>query len=172
MNTLIVYDSQYGNTKNIALAVAKFLPSAKTTKVGEVILSDFEKLDLLIVGSPTQGGQPTKAVQQFLSQLPSNALKGIKVAAFDTRFLESNLNFALKLLVRTIGYAAPKMAKSLVEKGGQLVVAPEGFIVKNTKGPVVSGELERAEKWINKLSPSALINTSRPKLNPTGKSSR
>lgn len=151
MKNLIVYDSQHGNTEKVALAITKSLPTTKAVKISEVNLSDLEKLDLLIVGSPTQGGRPTKDVQRFINQLPPGKLGGIKVAAFDTRFLEKDLNFALRLLVKTIGYAAPKIAKTLVNKGGELIVPPQGFIVEDTKGPLAPGELERASEWVKNI---------------------
>ena len=51
-----------------------------------------------------------------------------------------------KILDR-FGYAAPKIASSLVKAGGQVVTPPEGFIVKGTEGPLEEGELERATAW-------------------------
>ncbi len=147
MNKLVIYDSQYGNTEIIAQAIAKSI-SGKAFRVTDINASELGNVDMLVVGSPTQGGRATAAVQKFLNGIPTKALTNVKVAVFDTRFLEKDLNFALKLLVRTIGYAAPKMAKVLTGKGIKLVVPPEGFIVKGKEGPLAFGELERARKWL------------------------
>ena len=148
MKKLVIYDSQYGNTQKVAEAVAKSI-SGKLLCVSDTNTTDLTGVEILIVGSPTQGGQSTQNIQAFLSSIPGEFLKNVKVAAFDTRFSESKVNFALKILIKTIGYAAPKIAKSLEAKGGKLILHPEGFIVKGKEGPLAKGELERAKKWIN-----------------------
>lgn len=145
---LIVYDSQYGNTEKIAKAIAKSMPSSKILRANEVNLDILEGVRLLVVGCPTQGGRATAAIERFLNQILKNRLIGVKVAVFDTRFLENNLSLPLKILVKTIGYAAPKMAKVLEDKGGKLISPPEGFIVTGKKGPLALGEIKRAEKWL------------------------
>ena len=148
MKKLVIYDSQYGNTQKVAEAVAKSI-SGKPLCVSDINATDLTGVEILIVGSPTQGGQSTQNIQAFLGSIPGGFLKNVKVAAFDTRFSESKVNFALKILIKTIGYAAPKIAKSLEAKGGRLILHPEGFIVKGKEGPLDKGELERAKKWIN-----------------------
>lgn len=147
MNKLVIYDSQYGNTEIIARIIGKSI-SAKIIQISDINISDINKIDLLVVGSPTQGGMATPALQKFLDSIPAKTLTNVKIAVFDTRFLEKDLNFALKLLVKTIGYAAPKMAKTIADKGGKLIVPPEGFIVKGKEGPMAEGEIEKAQKWI------------------------
>lgn len=148
MKRFVIYDSQYGNTQKIAEAVAKSI-SGKLLRVSDTDSKDLTGAEILIVGSPTQGGQPTQKIQTFLSTIPKGSLKNVKVAAFDTRFSENKVNFALKILIKTIGCAAPKIAKSLEAKGGNPILPPEGFIVKGTEGPLAEGELERVKKWIN-----------------------
>ena len=148
MKKLVIYDSQYGNTQKVAEAVAKSI-SGKLLCVSDTNTTDLTGVEILIVGSPTQGGQSTQNIQAFLGSIPGGFLKNVKVAAFDTRFSESKVNFALKILIKTIGYAAPKIAKLLEAKGGRLILHPEGFIVKGKEGPLDKGELERAKKWIN-----------------------
>jgi flavodoxin len=147
MKKVVVYDSQFGNTKTVALAIANSL-SIKAVSVTDINVSGIKDLDLLVIGSPTNGGRATEAIQKFISNLPDNEMKNIKVAVFDTRFLESDLKFALKLLIKTIGYAAPKMADMLRKKGATLIRPPEGFIVKGKEGPLADGEIERAKKWL------------------------
>jgi len=147
MNKLVIYDSQFGNTEKIAQAIGRSI-SAKVIQVASLNASDLKNIDQLVIGSPTQGGRATPAVQKFINDISPKTLVNTKVAVFDTRFREKDLNFALRLLVKTIGYAAPKMANILKSKGAKLIVSPEGFIVKNKEGPLASGELERAEKWL------------------------
>jgi flavodoxin I len=142
MKNLIVYDSLYGNTEEIARAVAGALTPAdevKVLRVGEANTSEFASVDLLAVGSPTQGGKATPAIQEFLSKIPANALKNVSVTSFDTR---------VEIIVaRVFGYAAGRIADSLKDKGGHIAAPPEGFIVKGGKGPLKEGELERAASW-------------------------
>ncbi len=140
MKTLIVYDSVYGNTEKIAKAIGGAMAGdVKVLRVGEVNPSDLESIDLLIVGSPTQGGRPTPAIQDFLKKVSEPAIKGVNVAAFDTRF---STRWA-----RIFGYAAGKIADNLKGKGGTLIASPEVFFVKGTEGPLKEGELERAASW-------------------------
>jgi len=54
-------------------------------------------------------------------------------------------------MVRLFGYAAAPIAKRLKSKGGELVLAPEGFVVKDTEGPLKEGELDRAAAWARQL---------------------
>ena len=146
MKALIVYDSVYGNTEKIARAIAGALTPSGEVKVlrpGEVNLSDLASIDLLIVGSPTQGGRATPAIQEFLNKIPANALKNVSVASFDTRFSTR--------LVGIFGYAAGKIADSLKTKGGTLILSPEPFFVKGREGPLKEGELERAAGWAKRI---------------------
>jgi hypothetical protein len=84
--------------------------------------------------------------------IPAAALSGKKVAAFDTRFLAKEQNFGLRILMKTIGYAAPRILKILVAKGGEVASSPEGFIVQGKKGALKDGERERATLWGKNLS--------------------
>lgn len=147
MNKLVVYDSLYGNTEKVALEIAKSI-SAKAVNVSEIGIADLKDVDLLVVGSPTQGGRPTQKLQAFLNLIPNGSLKGVKTAVFDTRFSESKVGFALRFIIKTLGYAAPRVADILKSKGGKLILPPEGFIVEGKEGPLAEGELERAEKWM------------------------
>ena len=148
MKALIVYDSMYGNTEKIAKSIGGAIAGdVKVLRIGEVNPSELESIDLLIVGSPTQGFRPTKSVQTFIESIPGNALKGIDVAAFDTRIPASDVGTGLRLLMKMGGYAAPRIADALKKKGGNLAVPPEGFFVKDKEGPLKEEELERAASW-------------------------
>ena len=142
MKALIVYDSVYGNTEKIARAIAEAITPSYEVKVlqaGEANPSELASIDLLIVGSPTHAGRPTPAIQDLLNKVPKLSLKGINVAAFDTRISTK--------LVGVFGYAAGRIAGNLKRKGGTLIASPEGFFVTGSKGPLKEGELERAAGW-------------------------
>ncbi len=153
MKTFIIYDSWYGNTEKIARAIGDGLAGeVKVVRVGEANPSELKSCDLLIVGSPVHGGRATPELEALIKQLPANSLQGISVAAFDTRFEYEKQGAGLRFVMSVFRYAADRIAKSLVKKGGVLVAKPEGFIVEEKEGPLKQGELERATKWATQLS--------------------
>jgi len=155
MRTLIVYDSYFGNTETVAQEIGKSLGSPKgveVCKVKEVTPEQLKGLNILIVGSPTRAFSPSPAIKKFLKSIPNDSLKGIRVAAFDTRIAPKDIDSKiLSFLVKLFGYAALPILKKLVKKGGKQVIAPEGFIVTDTEGPLKEGELERASAWAGQI---------------------
>jgi flavodoxin len=151
MKALIVYDSVFGNTEEVAQAVgAALAPQAEVAvvRVGDVTPERLAGLDALFVGSPTRAFRPTPAVQKWLKSLAPHSLKGVKVAAFDTRLDVSKVSSrVLPHLVKLFGYAAEPMAARLVKKGGSQAMPPAGFFVEGLEGPMKAGELERAAAW-------------------------
>jgi flavodoxin len=148
MRTLVVYDSVYGNTETIAQAIGAAIPGeVEVLRVGQVNAGELEAVDLLIIGSPTHGALPTEAVQRLVEKIGAPAREGAKLATFDTRLSWRFL--------RRWGFAAPKMADTLKEKGWTLAGAPEGFFVKGLKrGPLKRGETERAARWAKEIAGS------------------
>lgn len=162
MNALVIYDSLFGNTEKIAHAIANGVAAAlgdsasvECVRFGEAKAEQLGWWDLLVVGGPTHGSNPSPTMREFLDKIPANALTGLKVAAFDTRTdmdkMTGMLRFFGKFLDR-LGYAAPKIASSLASKGGQVVGNAEGFIVLDKEGPLLDGELERAAAWGHALA--------------------
>ena len=144
MKYLIVYDSTYGNTEKIARAIGAALTGdVKVQKAGEVNIAELASYDLLVIGSPTYGGRPMPTVADFLGKIPDDAVKGKNVAAFDTRI---PTKFA-----KLFGYAADRIAKSLKDKGANLMVPAEGFFVNGKSGPLKDGEEARAATWAKGL---------------------
>jgi flavodoxin I len=140
MKALVIYDSLYGNTEQIARAIGGAIAEdVKVVKVGEANTFELGAYDLLFIGSPTQGGRHTKAMKEFLDRIPDGTLKNKNVAAFDTRMKS--------MFVKLFGWAASRIADDLIGKGAKLVAPSEGFLVKSAKGPLVDGELERAAAW-------------------------
>jgi flavodoxin len=153
-NILIIYDSAYGNTGMIARTVAAELAksaNALAVAVQDTWLENLDAVDLLIIGSPTQGGRPTRDIQDFIDQLSDDSLESKYVAAFDTRFAIKEHGFGMHMLMRTIGFAARKIAAGLRSKGGMLLSAPEGFVVTDKEGPLKKGELAHAVTWAKEL---------------------
>jgi flavodoxin len=156
MKSLIIYDSLYGNTEVIAHIIGMTLKEQGEVKVARLDMLSPEPLagiQLLVVGSPTQQFRPTAAIRRFLDNIPRDGLHGVRVAAFDTRLTQAEMdkNPPLPFFVHIFGYAAARIAKKLAQKGAQLLLPPEGFFVESMKGPLVQGEVERAEAWARKL---------------------
>ncbi len=140
MKVFVIYDSVYGNTESIAGAIANALGTeTKVLKISEVDFSQVSSGDLIFIGGPTQGGRPTKAMQDFLGKIPEASLKGVNIAVFDTRLSSK--------VVGIFGYAAGKIEDTLKKKGAVIQGKSIGFFVKGTKGPLVDGETERAVIW-------------------------
>jgi flavodoxin len=154
MKTLVVYDSVFGNTERIAQAIGNAIgpqEQVETLRVGDVESEQMAGVELLVVGSPTRGFRPTDAITGFLKSIAGD-LKGVKVAAFDTRFAMDDIgSSALRFLVKTGGYAAKRIAGRLKKGGGDLVMPPEGFFVSDTEGPLKEGELDRASEWARQI---------------------
>jgi flavodoxin I len=156
VKAMVVYDSAFGNTEKVAQAIGQALGPTEvveTVRVRNVKPEQLAGLTLLIVGSPTQKFRPLGTITSFLKGIPNNGLNGVKVAAFDTRFTESAIEKVriLAFFVKIFGYAAKSIADRLEKKGGALVIAPEGFCVDDTEGPLLEGELERAADWARQI---------------------
>ena len=156
MKALVIYDSVFGNTEQIAQAIGNALGSQEDVeilRVSNVKLEQLTGLKLLIAGSPTRQFRPTAAINNLLKRIPKNGLKGVKVAAFDTRFTMSAIEESrvLPFFVRLFGYAAKPISDRLKKKGGELIIPPEGFFVEGVEGPLKEGELERAADWAKQI---------------------
>ena len=158
MKVVVVYDSVFGNTAQVAEAVADGIRRAMATKqneesvvrcmpVGEANEAALERVGLLAVGSPTRAFSPTPAITAVLKQ-PWLSLSGVRTAAFDTRVDIAEVSSRiLSMMARLFGYAAPTIAKLLQRRGGTMLAEPEGFIVLDKEGPMRAGQLERASEW-------------------------
>ncbi|MHC1716299.1 MAG: flavodoxin family protein [Candidatus Dojkabacteria bacterium] len=137
MKTLIIYDSSFGNTKDIAEAIYKGVSGDKRiVHVSEFKEGDLKDVTFLIVGSPIQGWRPTESTNRWLGSLSSEILEGVKVTSFDTR---------MKIFFH--GDAAEKILSRLIDKGGEKLTEPKIFFVKGKEGPLLEGEIERATEW-------------------------
>jgi flavodoxin len=168
MKVLVVYGSVYGNTEKIARSIAGAISpviassseldpnSGNEVELAGVMEIDPTMLggpDLLVVGSPTHQFKPIAPVTDFLRRIPGGSLKGVKVAAFDTRITQEMIDRSgpLPFFVKLFGYAAAPITKALEKKGGKRVAEPVGFFVEDTEGPLKEGELERAANWAEEV---------------------
>jgi hypothetical protein len=173
MRAVVVYESMYGNTREIAQAIASGIdPTAVVVTVSNVDDQMISSADLVVVGGPTHVFSMTRPKTRIaaaeaavkpasrLNLEPDATGPGVRewldtfktdrgfAAAFDTRVRMPGL----------IGHAAPQIARRLRGCGFDLVGKPEGFFVtKNNQ--LCAGELERAQAWGTSLA--SLLSMSR-----------
>ena len=159
MKALVVYDTFFGNTQQIAEAIGAALAEAlgaeaevHTLRVTDVQPEHLAGVGLLIVGSPTRGGRPSPAMSAWLKALPAHSLTGVRVAAFDNHMSLEGAPGLLRVLVKLLGYADTRIANKLQKKGGMLTPLTEGFRVVASKGPLKEGELARAAEWAEQIA--------------------
>ncbi len=151
MKVLVVYDSVYGNTKQIAQAIGKTLEAEhdiEVARAAEVKENQLLDLQVLFIGSPTHGGRFTEAIQDFLAVLSAQQQQVITIAAFDTRTCSKGI---VGWLERRFGHAAPRIVEVLESQDKIFNGKQEGFIVTGRKGPLKEGEVERAEIWAKEI---------------------
>ena len=157
MSTLIVYDSQFGNTERIAQAMAARLGSARLIRATELGALPGVDGELLIVGGPTQRQRASPAIRALLDDLPRGTLSGLPAAAFGTRYRMSRF---------LTGSCAVWIAGKLTRAGARLVAPPESFFMERDVPPpgekrrhelerLEPGEEERAGEWVLGLLRSA-----------------
>lgn len=147
MQTVVIYDSKFGNTEKIAEAIARGASVRSVVRVmhtTDALRADLalpERPDLVLVGGPTHNHGPSAGLKTFADALPA-PLRGAPAASFDTRYRGP---------VLLTGSAAAAMAKVLAKSGAHLVAPAESFFIVR-KGPLQAqglepGEIERAEQW-------------------------
>jgi Flavodoxin len=168
MRALVVYESMYGNTRQIAEAIGRGLCGAYMVQVVPVGRARFEhvgRYDLIVVGGPTHAhgmsrpdtreaaiSGPGVAADQFKVEADANGLSlrvwldtlGLgrgHAAAFDTRLH----GYAL-----LTGRASKGIAAMLRKHGFELAAEPISFFV-DRHDHLLPGEQERAERWASKL---------------------
>lgn len=167
MRALVVYESMFGNTRAIAEAVGVGLRTDMTTDVVEVSTAPAalgSDVSLLVVGAPTHaftlprestrqdaGSRTGRALvstgiglREWLGRL-GRAPRGVTAATFDTKVNKPWLP----------GSAARTARKLLRRSRFRIIAEPENFLVTDTTGPLVEGELDRAREWGRRLGAAA-----------------
>lgn len=154
MDAAVVYESAWGNTRQVAEAVAEGIRerlSVEVLDVGSAPPAHVLGVELLVVGGPTHAlGMSRPSTRDDAEERGGRHLStGIRewlagseplhahAAAFDTHVRHPNLP----------GHAGRKAAKVLRRLGADVVAAPESFWVEGAEGPLLPGELDRARAW-------------------------
>jgi len=164
MKALVMYESMFGNSEQVARAVADGLHDAVEVVVQDVTIAHPGEIpadvDLLVTGGPTHAfsmsrpGTREDAIRQGAGQgLASRGLRewldgvadlhGLPCATFDTRVSRAR---------RLPGSAARSAARVLRRRGGRLVVAPRSFFVDDVAGPLADDQLDGAREWGHELA--------------------
>lgn len=152
LQAVVVYDSQFGNTLQIARAIANGLGEHGNVQVmaaAEAVAGPPEWPELMIVGGPTQRHGMSPTLRAFVESLPGDGLRNTRAALFDTRY---------RMAALLSGSAAGQAAGRVRRAGCRLVVAPESFFVERDRPAqdekrrhglerLEPGELERATDW-------------------------
>jgi menaquinone-dependent protoporphyrinogen IX oxidase len=148
MKGIVVYDSSYGNTKQIAETIAETLKESGI-EVDAFYVKDVKKVsakdyNFLVLGSPTKFGTMSFTVKGFLGKVKSKEWMNKPFAAFDTENPEN--------IERQEGSAAEKIAEKLGEKQMNQLLPVLKAVVLGWKGPLQEGEIERTKKYARKLA--------------------
>lgn len=168
MRTLVVYESMFGNTRQVAEAVAEGLAATGDgvdVEVQEVGSAPIEiTADLLVVGAPTHAFMLSRpetrkaaadqveageelvsrdtGLREWLDQV--RTAEGTRAAVFTTRVRRPPLPT----------FAGRQAKHRLERRGCQVVARPESFYVSGTPGPLAPGEDDRAREWATQLAES------------------
>lgn len=146
METLVVYDSKFGNTRQLAEIIAEAAKAhgcVRLLGLDKVLPQSLGAPDVLIIGGPTQAHGISARMRQFVDGLETGPANGTVAATFDTRYR----------MPRAIsGSAAKSIARRLKRRGLHMFVPPESFFVTKDSAPQLeSGETERAAAWAKRL---------------------
>lgn len=160
MNAIVVYESHWGNTEQVARAVAEGIgPDARALTTDEATPQVVADAELVVAGAPVMAfGLPSEAMisntandpkaprpadvshpslRSWLDALPTGRARA---ASFETKLRWSP------------GGATGGIESRLRERGFRTVARGEKFYVTSPYGPLRDGELERARAWGRELA--------------------
>ena len=172
MRVIVAYESMYGNTHQVASAIASgFGSTDDVTVVAVSELGNNPAADVLVVGMPTHAhGLPRPAsrraaiqgahsanedlpvdpaadgsgVREWLQTVPDGVASS--VATFDTRF---------RAPAWLVGHPARRVLRHLAKAGAHRLTRAESFYVDKSEH-LRPGELERAKQWGSNLREYAI----------------
>jgi hypothetical protein len=176
MRALVVYESMFGNTRQVAEAIGVGLAreaEVRVVPVGEIEPHRLALVDLLVVGGPThawglsrpstrenaaqQAARPERTLtletratgvglREWLPTLPDGCQP-------EDRCAVAAFDTRVQMPSMLTGRASRKIAHLLRQHGGVLAARPESFLVTRAND-LVPGELERAQAWGAELGAS------------------
>lgn len=160
MRALVVFESIFGNTQEVAQAISVGLSmggdiAVDIMEVGIAPETLGTDVGLLVIGGPTQAFGMSRSstrddarlkagpkvvsagigVREWIERLAIPV--GVAAATFDTRINKP----------RVPGSAAKGAHRRLDGRGLEMIAPAESFWVTGTSGPLEAGEIDRARSW-------------------------
>lgn len=137
---LVLYDSLFGNTKTVALSLAKGIREVgvdtSCQSIDEFNINEISGFDFVAIGSPTHILKTSKSMKAFLQKLRAFNLEGKSGFAFDTRN-ESRMN---KRGLFGLENSAARVIEVRMKRMKMSIIRPrESAIVQGREGPLDSG---------------------------------
>lgn len=172
MKALVVFESMWGNTEQVARAVAAEIAESMEVTILDISRAPADpgaEFALIVAGGPTHAfsmsrastradahnrgatrGDATVGLREWLDRLPSGPHAQL-VATFDTR---------ARAVRHLPGSAAKAAARTAHRHGYGRAGHAESFYVKDSEGPLLDGELDRATGWGRELTAKLSSTTS------------
>jgi flavodoxin len=147
VKSIVIYGSRYGNTHEIAKAIAISLERWGSVELfAAETAPSLKEADLVVVGGPTEAHGMSEPLKQFFAGLEGDSMRGKLAACFDTRLTWPRL---------LSGSAAARIDDKLRGLGAEVIV-PDGSFLVSGKTPVLEpGEQERAVAWAEDVARTA-----------------
>jgi hypothetical protein len=175
MKVLVVYESMYGNTHEVAEAIGEGFDTGAEVTLMPVSAEAAEMVtdtDLLVVGGPTHvhgmsrkrtraAAMETAAKDPDVEADPAAPGPGLRAWLKDLRVKPSLPAAAFDTRTKgpqfLTGSAAKGIASRLERVGCAVIVEPEGFVLEDGNGPLLPGELDRAQEWAGEILHQAKV---------------
>jgi hypothetical protein len=162
MRALVIYESMFGNTRDVADAIGAGLAGelpADVIEVGDAPSAIPDDVALVVVGGPTHAfgmSRPStradaatktddalvsggRGVREWLAELESPQHE-VRCASFDTHMDKPHV-------IAQVGSAAGPIGRRLHRLGLRSAGDARHFWVADMKGPLRDGQLEQAREW-------------------------
>lgn len=175
VRALVVYESMYGNTEEIARSVGEGLGTELQVDVLEVDSAPptTEGYDLIVVGGPTHAHMMSSkssradtakkagekvvskgtGIRDWIGKIAPHRSRS-PFATFDTRFDKP---------AWVTGSAARGAASRLRRRGFERLSPPVSFFIEGGEGPLREGEIDRAFEWGERLAVRLVMEGSQPR---------
>ncbi|HUV25399.1 MAG TPA: flavodoxin domain-containing protein [Methanomassiliicoccales archaeon] len=145
MKAVIIYDTKFGNTEEIAKAICSGMKEVGFNDVsaksgGATTPNELRDAELWIFGCPTQKGGTSGKYKKLFKWMRKNMVLDRMGFAFETRLEGSE------------GGAAAKIEAVMQECGVEIIHEPESFVVEEKTGPLAYGEIDRATTFGRKIA--------------------
>jgi flavorubredoxin len=139
MKVIILYDSKFGNTKQVAISLNRGLESGglhvDSSSIQKFNINKLRNYEVFGIGSPTHNRGLSKPMKRFLSKIKQNNLNNKKGFVFET-----------KLQVPFSGSAAKKITKYFKMMNIEALYKEITAHVLDTEGPLEENTLLKMEE--------------------------